>query len=79
MALFIPITVVALPVLDVAFSIFRRMRQGAGLMQPDKDHLHHRLLRFGWTHREVVLLMYIVTLLLAIGSILLTVFNVHVR
>jgi UDP-GlcNAc:undecaprenyl-phosphate GlcNAc-1-phosphate transferase len=75
MAIFIPVTVVALPVLDVALSIFRRMRQGMGLMQPDKDHIHHRLLRFGWSHREVVLLMYVVTLLLSIGSILLTVFR----
>jgi len=75
MALFIPITVVALPILDVALSIFRRMRAGMGLMQPDKDHIHHRLLRFGWTHREVVLLMYIFTLILSIGSILLTVFK----
>jgi len=75
MSLFIPITVVALPILDVALSIFRRMRQGMGLMQPDKDHIHHRLLRFGWTHREVVLLMYVFTLILSIGSILLTVFK----
>jgi UDP-GlcNAc:undecaprenyl-phosphate GlcNAc-1-phosphate transferase len=75
MSLFIPITVVALPVLDVALSIFRRMRQGMGVMQPDKDHIHHRLLRFGWSHREVVLLLYVFTLILSIGSILLTVFK----
>jgi len=75
MALFIPIVVVALPILDVALSIFRRMRQGMGLMQPDKDHIHHRLLKFGWSHREVVLLMYVFTLILSIGSILLTVFK----
>jgi UDP-GlcNAc:undecaprenyl-phosphate GlcNAc-1-phosphate transferase len=75
MAIIIPITVVALPILDVALAIFRRMRQGMGLMQPDKDHIHHRLLRYGWSHREVVLLLYVFTLLLSIGSILLTVFK----
>lgn len=75
MSLFIPITVVALPILDVALSMYRRMRKGMGMMQPDKEHIHHRLLSFGWTHREVVLLMYIFTLLLSIGSILLTVFK----
>lgn len=73
MAIFIPITVVALPILDVALALFRRMRQGTGLMTPDKDHIHHRLLRYGWTHREVVLLMYIFSLILSIGAILLTV------
>ena len=72
-ALLIPITVVALPILDVALSMFRRFRKGTGLMEPDKEHIHHRLLQFGWTHREVVLLMYIFTLILSICSILLTV------
>ncbi|MBN1621914.1 MAG: undecaprenyl/decaprenyl-phosphate alpha-N-acetylglucosaminyl 1-phosphate transferase [Endomicrobiales bacterium] len=72
-ALFIPIVVVALPILDVALSIFRRLRKGMGVMEPDKDHIHHRLLSFGWTQREVVLLMYVFTLILSIGSILLTV------
>ncbi|MBN1823438.1 MAG: undecaprenyl/decaprenyl-phosphate alpha-N-acetylglucosaminyl 1-phosphate transferase [Endomicrobiales bacterium] len=75
LALFIPITVVALPILDVALSIFRRMRQGMGLMEPDKNHIHHRLLKFGWSHREVVLLMYVFTLILSTCSILLTVFR----
>jgi UDP-GlcNAc:undecaprenyl-phosphate GlcNAc-1-phosphate transferase len=74
-SLFIPVTVVALPILDVALSIFRRMRKGMGLMDPDKEHIHHRLLSFGWTHREVVLLMYIFTLMLSICSILLTVYK----
>jgi UDP-GlcNAc:undecaprenyl-phosphate GlcNAc-1-phosphate transferase len=73
MSIFIPVTAVALPILDVALALFRRMRQGNGLMTPDKEHIHHRLLRYGWTHREVVLLMYVFTLILSIGAILLTV------
>ncbi|MCB4791384.1 MAG: undecaprenyl/decaprenyl-phosphate alpha-N-acetylglucosaminyl 1-phosphate transferase [Elusimicrobia bacterium] len=72
-SIFIPITVVALPILDVALSMFRRLRKGMGIMEPDKEHIHHRLLNFGWSQREVVLLMYVVTFILSIGSILLTV------
>ncbi|MGA2090855.1 MAG: MraY family glycosyltransferase [Endomicrobiales bacterium] len=72
-AIFIPVTVVALPILDVALALFRRLRTGMGLMTPDKEHIHHRLLRYGWSHREVVLLMYVFSLLLSIGAILLTV------
>lgn len=75
MSIFIPIIVVALPILDVALSMFRRMRKGMSMMTPDKEHIHHRLLAYGWSHREVVLLMYIFTLILSIGSILVTVFN----
>jgi UDP-GlcNAc:undecaprenyl-phosphate/decaprenyl-phosphate GlcNAc-1-phosphate transferase len=74
-ALFIPIIVVALPVLDVAFSILRRFRKKRPIMEADKEHFHHRLLSIGWTHREIVLLVYIITLILSISAILLTVFK----
>jgi len=74
-SLIIPIVVVALPVLDVAFAMFRRLRSGQNLMRPDRGHFHHRLLALGWTQREIVLLMYVVTLLLSIGTILLTIYK----
>ena len=73
LALLVPIVVVALPILDVALALFRRLRKGMGLMMPDKEHIHHRLLMYGWSQREVVLLMYVVTLVLSIASILLVV------
>jgi len=72
-SLLIPILVVALPVLDVAFAIVRRFGSGQDVMQPDKGHFHHRLLNLGWTQREITLLMYVMTLLLSIATILLTV------
>ncbi len=75
LALILPILVVALPVLDVAFALFRRFRSGQGLMQADRLHLHHRLLALGWTQREIVLLMYVLTLLLSLATILLTLFK----
>jgi UDP-GlcNAc:undecaprenyl-phosphate GlcNAc-1-phosphate transferase len=75
LAVLIPVLVVALPVLDVAFAIFRRFRSGQGLMQPDRLHFHHRLLALGWTQKEIVLLVYVITLLLSIATILLTVFK----
>ena len=74
-SLIIPIVVVALPVLDVAAAILRRLRSGRRVMEPDSGHLHHQLLRHGWTHREAVMGVYIVTLLFSIFSILLTVFK----
>ncbi len=74
-ALFVPIIVVALPVLDVAFSIFRRFQQKKPIMAPDREHFHHRLLNLGWTQREIVLLMYLITMFLAVTAILLTVFK----
>lgn len=74
-SLIIPIVVVALPVLDVAVSIVRRLRSGKEVFGADNNHLHHQLLRYGWSQREVVLGIYVVTLVLSIFSILLTVFK----
>jgi len=74
-AILIPFVVAALPVADMAFSIIRRFRKKADIFQPDRGHIHHRLLDRGWTQREIVLLMYVITLLLSIASMLLTVFK----
>lgn len=72
-ALVIPVIVVALPVLDVSFAIVRRARQHRPIMSPDREHFHHRLLGLGWTQREIVLLVYNLTLLLGVAAILLAI------
>lgn len=74
-ALLIPVMVVALPVVDVAFALVRRARSGKGLMVADKGHFHHRLVALGWTQREVVLLVYVMTLLFSMAALLLTFFR----
>jgi UDP-GlcNAc:undecaprenyl-phosphate GlcNAc-1-phosphate transferase len=74
-ALLIPVIVVALPIVDVAFALVRRARSGNGLMTADKGHFHHRLLALGWTQREVVLLVYVLTLLFSMAALLLTFFR----
>ncbi|MBU2614307.1 MAG: undecaprenyl/decaprenyl-phosphate alpha-N-acetylglucosaminyl 1-phosphate transferase [Elusimicrobia bacterium] len=78
-ALFIPIIIVALPVLDVFLSILRRFSRGGDIMAPDKEHIHHRLLKLGWTHREVVFIMYVITLILSIVTISLTSWKLTLR
>lgn len=75
LAFLIPVLVVALPVTDVAMALIRRARRGQGLMTADRGHFHHRLLAGGWTQREIVLLVYVITLLLAIAALLLTFFR----
>ncbi|PIU18862.1 MAG: undecaprenyl-phosphate alpha-N-acetylglucosaminyl 1-phosphate transferase [Elusimicrobia bacterium CG08_land_8_20_14_0_20_44_26] len=74
-ALIIPVIVVALPVIDVFFAIIRRKKAQVPIMKPDSDHIHHRLLKSGWTPREIDLLLYNLTLLLAIAAIIITVFS----
>jgi UDP-GlcNAc:undecaprenyl-phosphate GlcNAc-1-phosphate transferase len=47
----------SIPVLVLA--IFRRMRRGRPVTHADKEHIHHRLMDFGHSHRQAVLLMYL--------------------
>ena len=72
-AILIPFVATAVPVADMTFSVIRRFRNKTKIFQPDRGHIHHQLLKRGWTQREIVLLMYVVTLLLSVASILLAV------
>ncbi|HEU5161243.1 MAG TPA: MraY family glycosyltransferase [Streptosporangiaceae bacterium] len=50
--------VVAVPFLDMVLAVWRRTNQGKSPFAPDKQHLHHRLLELGHSHRRAVLIMY---------------------
>lgn len=55
----VPLLVLAVPLLDVVLAIARRMRRGIGIAHADKEHIHHRLMDIGHSHRQAVLLMYV--------------------
>jgi UDP-GlcNAc:undecaprenyl-phosphate/decaprenyl-phosphate GlcNAc-1-phosphate transferase len=55
----VPLLVLAVPLLDVVLAIVRRMRRGLGISHADKEHIHHRLMEIGHSHRQAVLLMYL--------------------
>jgi UDP-GlcNAc:undecaprenyl-phosphate/decaprenyl-phosphate GlcNAc-1-phosphate transferase len=67
--LLVPLLVLAVPFLDVLLAIARRARRNVGLGQADKEHIHHRLMDIGHSHRQAVLLMYLWSALIA-GSAL---------
>lgn len=61
----IPVFVLAVPLVDVAMAIVRRIRKGRPIFAPDKQHIHHQLREIGHTHRQAVLIMYFWSILLA--------------
>ncbi len=75
-AIVIPMLVLGVPILDTAFAIHRRWRRGLPVHGADKDHLHHRLLRLGLSHRQAVLTMYGVSVWLGMGALAMTEANV---
>ena len=68
-AVVVPLLILLIPFLDVALAIARRTWRRQGLGQADKEHLHHRLMEIGHTHRQAVLLMYLWSALIS-GSAL---------
>lgn len=69
-ALVAPILALALPIIDVGYAILRRGIQGLPLFRPDREHIHHRLIRSGLSHRNTVLILYSVSLFALVGGLL---------
>ena len=56
-----PVLVLALPIFDTLFAIVRRIVKGKSLkavFQADKGHLHHRLMKRGFTQKQAVTILY---------------------
>lgn len=67
MAVGVPLFIFALPLADTVMTIVRRLRndrEGASasaigrILQADREHIHHQLVRFGLSHRAAVLVLY---------------------
>lgn len=70
-ALLIPVLALGLPILDTTLSFVRRIRNGRSPFQADREHLHHRLLAIGFSHRGAVLTLYTVSILFCLGALVL--------
>lgn len=69
-SLFIPLIVLLLPILDTIFAMIRRYLKGENIGVPDKEHLHHQLLKLSNSTTKTVLMMYGVDILCSAISIL---------
>src|ERR1700746_764097 len=47
-ALFFPLLVLAVPIVDTTFVVVRRLKHGERVFEADQAHLHHRFLRRGF-------------------------------
>jgi UDP-GlcNAc:undecaprenyl-phosphate GlcNAc-1-phosphate transferase len=72
LAIFIPVFVIGVPVFDAVYVIVKRMKAGVPISKADKGHLHHKLLALGFTHRQVVIILYILAALFGGISLFLT-------
>jgi len=70
-AVAIPVVSFGLPILETALSIVRRLISGRPVFTADAEHIHHKLLQHGMTHRQVVILLYGVSAVFAMLSLFL--------
>jgi len=55
----LPLLLLGLPILDTVTVMTTRMLAGRSPFSPDRNHLHHRLLALGFSHRESVAIIYV--------------------
>ena len=70
-AVAIPVVSFGLPILETSLSIARRLISGRPVFTADREHIHHKLLQHGLTHRQVVILLYGVSAGFALLSLFL--------
>lgn len=70
-AVAIPVVSFGLPILETALSILRRLISGRPVFTADREHIHHKLLQHGLTHRQVVIVLYGVSAIFALLSLFL--------
>jgi UDP-GlcNAc:undecaprenyl-phosphate GlcNAc-1-phosphate transferase len=70
-AVAIPVVSFGLPILETSLSVIRRLISGRPVFTADREHIHHKLLQHGMTHRQVVILLYGVSAIFAMLSLFL--------
>jgi UDP-GlcNAc:undecaprenyl-phosphate GlcNAc-1-phosphate transferase len=73
--LLLPISILVIPILDLVLAVVRRTRAGRSPFAPDKQHLHHRLLEIGHSHRVAVLIMWLWAGLVAFTTVLISLYS----
>jgi UDP-N-acetylmuramyl pentapeptide phosphotransferase/UDP-N-acetylglucosamine-1-phosphate transferase len=68
-AVAIPVVSFGLPILETSLSVIRRLISGRPVFTADREHIHHKLLQHGMTHRQVVILLYGVSAIFAMLSL----------
>lgn len=67
---YVPLIVLAVPILDTLVVMTNRLLKGNSLFSPDKSHIHHRLLDLGIGHKFTVIVVYGITYALGTFSVL---------
>ena len=68
----VPFLLFGLPIFDTCFAFIRRIAHGQSPMHADRSHVHHRLIDMGFSQKQAVAVLYIITAILGLSAVVLT-------
>ena len=71
----VPLSILVVPFADLLLAVIRRTRRGQMFYHPDKQHLHHRMLEIGHSHRRAVLIIWLWAGLVGFGTVLASLYS----
>ncbi len=70
MSLSLPLVILSIPLMDTVLTVVRRGRKGRRFFTADREHIHHRLIRLGFSDKQAVLFIYGLCFLLSMSAVL---------
>lgn len=67
-SLSIPIAALGIPIFNILFAVIRRRLKRKDILSADREHIHDVLLKKGIPHRNAVLVLYAISVLLGVTS-----------
>ncbi len=68
----VPFLMLGLPIFDTASAFIRRIAKGQNPMAPDRGHVHHRLIDMGFSQKQAVAVLYVISAILGLSAVVLT-------
>lgn len=68
----VPFIILGVPFFDICFAVIRRLLRHQNPMTADRGHIHHRLIDMGFSQKQSVAIIYMLTGILGIAAVLLT-------
>jgi len=67
--LIVPLLLFSFPQIDAVLAIFRRLKNSGSVMAPDKDHIHHRLQKVGFSVKQSALIIFCIVFYAAVTAL----------
>ncbi len=68
----VPFLILGVPIFDTVTAFFRRIIKGQAPWKADRGHIHHKLIDMGYSQKQSVAILYLVTAILGMSAVMLT-------